>query len=62
MKNKVPINIHLINAQIRFIVQCTKPLGKLLGSPKALKEMEGLNLGCEETSSLKHLTDEVLSR
>lgn len=60
-KNKVLINIHLINAQI-FIVQCTKLPGKLLGSRKALKEIEGLKLGLEETRSLKQLTDEVLSR
>lgn len=60
-KNKVPINIHLINAQI-FIVQYTKLPSKLLGSTKALKEIEGLKLGLEETHSLKQLIDEVLSR
>lgn len=50
MKNKVPINIHLINAQI-FIVQCSK-----LSTKKSLKEEERLKLDIEETNSLYQLT------
>lgn len=52
MKNKVPINIHLINAQI-FIVQCSK-----LSTKKSLKEEERLKLDIEETNSLYQLADE----
>lgn len=58
-KNKVPINIHLINAVI-VIVQQTKLYTSLLGPKKAWIE-EGLKLGIEGVSSLNRLTDEALS-